>query len=51
MRATLADRLLGFPVEDIFRFDQSLYKRLESAHKRQDRNPAGIRSEAKPYVE
>lgn len=42
---------LGFPVEDIFRFDERLYKRLESAHKRRDRNLAGIWSEAKPYIE
>ena len=43
---------LGFPKEDVFRFDERLYRRLESAIKRKDkRNLPGIWSEAKPYIE
>lgn len=43
---------LGFPKEDVFSFNKSLYKRLESAYRRKDeRHLAGIWSEAKPYLE
>jgi hypothetical protein len=43
---------IGFPIEDVFAFDSTLYKRLESAMRRNDkRQLAGIWSEAKPYLE
>jgi hypothetical protein len=43
---------VGFPVADIFQFDASLYKRLESAMRRKDtRNLSSIWTEAKPYIE
>lgn len=43
---------IGFPKEDVFIYDESLYKRLESATRRRDgRNLAGVWSEAKPYLE
>jgi hypothetical protein len=43
---------IGFPKEDVFLFDDSLYRRLESAARRKDkRQLAGIWSEAKPYLE
>jgi hypothetical protein len=41
---------VGFPKEDVFQFDDRLFRRLESAVKRRDtRNLPGIWSEAKPY--
>lgn len=41
---------IGFPKEDVFQYGESFFKRLESAHRRKDRNLAGIWSEAKPYL-
>jgi hypothetical protein len=43
---------MGFPQEDVFQFDERLYRRLESAYNRRDkRNLSGIWSEAKLYLE
>ena len=43
---------IGFPKEDVFKFDERLYRRLASAIKRRDRlNLKGIWSEAKPYLD
>jgi hypothetical protein len=43
---------IGFPKEDVFIYDESLYKRLQSAARRRDgRNLPRIWSEAKPYIE
>ncbi|MGI9107676.1 MAG: hypothetical protein ACR2G4_15670 [Pyrinomonadaceae bacterium] len=43
---------IGFPKEDVFKFDERLYKRLQGAIKRHDTlNLSGIWSEAKPYLE
>jgi hypothetical protein len=43
---------IGFPVEDVFRFDEALFKRLESAMRRQEKAQlARIWSDAKPYIE
>jgi hypothetical protein len=42
---------LGFPREDVFVFDERLFRRLNGAYNRKDKHLRGIWTEAKSYLE
>ena len=42
---------VGFPVGDLYEFDESLFSRLESAARRRDKRILEIWADAKPLIE